>query len=117
MRILRLFVAILLPVALVVLSFRTTSNSSTLAPQVPCTASALGKAFGGQHLDSIQKYGCEAQWAFVWATVGTGTHAFGVTEVLNFDVGPGQWKLVSRLTDCKAYILPHVIYRQGCFSN
>jgi hypothetical protein len=40
-----------------------------------------------------------------------------VTEVLNYHVGTEHWHIVSRLADCKASILPHVIYRQGCFSN
>lgn len=118
MRTLRLVVAALVPVALVVLSFRTTTNNSTAAPQLPCTTSSLGMAFKGRmKLDSIQKFGCEGKWAYVWATVGTGLYAFGVTEVLTFDTAPQRWSLVSRATDCKASILPSVIYRQGCFSN
>lgn len=68
-------------------------------------------------LTAVQKYGCEGQWAFVWATVGTGIHAIGVTEVLNFNASVGHWRQVSRLNDCKASILPSVVYYQGCFSN
>jgi len=118
MRTLRLVVAALVPLALVVLSFRTTTKSATAAPQLPCTPSSLGMAFNGRmKLDSIQQFGCEGKWAYVWATVGTGLYAFGVTEVLTFDATVHQWKLVSRATDCKASILPSVIYRQGCFSN
>ena len=67
----RLAAAALVVVALVVLSFRTTSSSANPAPPVPCTTAALGQAFEGQfHLASIQNYGCEGEWAFVWATVG-----------------------------------------------
>jgi hypothetical protein len=118
MRILRLVIAALIPIALVVVSFRTTSNDATVAPQVPCAPSSLGGAFSGQMAPvSFQKFGCEGKWAFAWATVGTGLHAIGVTEVLSFDTTNSRWHLVSRLTDCKASILPSVIYHQGCFSN
>lgn len=106
-------------IALVVLSFRATSSETTLAPQVPCSPSAFAVAFGGgaMKLSSVQMYGCEGRWAFVWATVGSGIHAIGVTEVLNYDVAADHWRLVSRLHECKASILPRVVYRQGCFSN
>jgi hypothetical protein len=114
----RLVVAVLVVVALVVVSFRTTSTSTTAPPPVPCTTAALGQGFDGQmHLSSIQNYGCEGEWAYAWATVGTGVHAIGVTEVLNYSLARARWSIVSRLADCKASILPHVIYRQGCFSN
>jgi hypothetical protein len=114
----RLAVAALVLVALVVLSFRTTSSSASAVPPVPCTTATLGRAFEGQfHLSSIQNYGCEDQWAFVWATVGTGEQAIGVTEVLHYGTSAQRWAIVSRVTDCKASILPSVVYRQGCFSN
>jgi hypothetical protein len=114
----RLAVAALVLVALVVLSIRTTSSSASAVPPVPCTTTALGQAFDGQfHLSSIQNYGCEGTWAFVWATVGTGEQAIGVTEVMAYSSAAQRWSLVSRATDCKASILPSVVYRQGCFSN
>ncbi len=118
MRISRFVIAALVLIALVVLSFRTTSSSASAAPPVPCTTSALGQAFDSQfHLASIQNFGCEGQWAYVWATVGTGEQAIGVTEVLAYDAISGRWAIVSRSVDCKASILPSVIYHQGCFSN
>jgi len=40
-----------------------------------------------------------------------------VTEVEHFDTTSARWRLVSRSVDCKATILPSVIYHQGCFSN
>ena len=111
-------VAALVLLALVVLSFRTTSSSASAVPPVPCTTSALGQAFDGQfHLASIQNFGCEGEWAYLWATVGTGEQAIGVTEVLTYDAPSGRWAIVSRVVDCKASILPSVIYHQGCFSN
>jgi len=113
-----LVVAALVLLALVVLSFRTTSSSASAVPPVPCTTSALGQAFDGQfHLASIQNFGCEGEWAYLWATVGTGEQAIGVTEVLTYDAPSGRWAIVSRVVDCKASILPSVIYHQGCFSN
>jgi hypothetical protein len=114
----RLAAAAVVVVALVVLSFRTTSSTASAVPPVPCTTSALGQAFHGQfHLSSIQNYGCEDEWAYVWATVGSGEEAIGVTEVLAFTTASQRWHIVSRATDCKASILPRVVYRQGCFSN
>jgi len=111
-------VAALVLITLVVLSFRTTSSSASAVPPVPCTTSALGRAFDSQfHLASIQSFGCEGEWAYVWATVGTGEQAIGVTEVLAYDAPSGRWAIVSRAVDCKASILPGVIYHQGCFSN
>src|SRR5580692_3532435 len=114
----RLAVAVLVLAALVVLSLRTTSNAVSAEVPVPCTTTALVAAFHGQfHHASIQNYGCEGEWAYVWATVGTGEDAIGVTEVLAYDAKSARWALVSRVTDCKATILPSVIYHQGCFSN
>ena len=114
----RLAAATVIVVALAVLGVRTTSSSAPAVAQVPCTTNALAGAFGGQlRLSSIQDFGCEGDWAYVWATVGTGAHAIGVTEVLSYSATRSRWHFVSRATDCKASILPDVIYRQGCFSN
>ncbi|MGD0852378.1 MAG: hypothetical protein ABSA07_03360 [Acidimicrobiales bacterium] len=118
MKLSRLVIAVLVLVALVVLSLRTTSSAASANPPVPCTTAALGQAFDGEfHLSSIQNYGCEGEWAYAWATVGTGQEAIGVTEVLAYNESSEKWALVSRATDCKATILPSVIYHQGCFSN
>jgi hypothetical protein len=68
-------------------------------------------------LASIQQYGCEGEWAYAWATVGTGEHAIGVTQVMHFERATHRWVFVSRGRDCKASILPSVVYRLGCFSN
>jgi hypothetical protein len=114
----RFVIAGVVVVALAILSSRTTSSSSSPVPPVPCTTTALGHAFDGQfHLSSIQNYGCEGTWAYVWATVGTGEQAIGVTQVMSYSVTSARWSIVSRATDCKASLLPSVVYRQGCFSN
>lgn len=118
MRVLRLAGAAVVFVAVIVLSVRTSCSISSAVPPIPCTTSALGQAFDGQfHLSSIQNYGCEGPWAFVWATVGTGEEAIGVTEVTTFNNTTERWSIVSRSVDCRATILPGVIYHQGCFSN
>ena len=118
MKLWRLVSATVVIVALVAFSVRTTSKSATAAPPIPCTTSALGQGFSVQfHLTSFQNFGCEGTWTYAWATIGTGEHAIGVTEVLFYSVAKGHWAIVSRETDCKASVLPSVIYRQGCFSN
>jgi hypothetical protein len=114
----RLIVAVVLLAALVVASFRTTSRATTSPVAAPCTSAALGSAFAGQFkLASIQKFGCEDEWAYAWATVGSGEEAIGVTQVMHFELATQQWVFVSRERDCKANILPSIVYRQGCFSN
>jgi hypothetical protein len=118
MKLTRLVVAMVLLAALVVASFHTTSSSQRSPAAVPCTIAALGGAFTGHfNLTSMQKFGCEGEWAYAWATVGSGEQAIGVTQVLHFDRSSQRWVFVSRERDCKASILPSVVYRQGCFSN
>jgi hypothetical protein len=118
MKLPRLVIAIVLLVALVVASLHTTSSSQPAQAAAPCTSSALGGAFAGHfNLTSMQKYGCEGEWAYAWATVGTGEQAIGVTQVMHFEQSSQKWVFVSRERDCKASILPSIVYRQGCFSN
>jgi hypothetical protein len=118
MKLARLIVAIVLFAALVVATLHATSRSQPAQAATPCTQSALAGAFAGHfHLTSMQKYGCEGQWAYAWATVGTGEQAIGVTQVMHFDRSSQVWAIVSRERDCKASILPSIVYRQGCFSN
>jgi hypothetical protein len=118
MKLPRLVVVIVLLAALVVASLHATSTSRPAPVAAPCTSVALGGAFTGHfHLTSMQKFGCEGEWAYAWATVGTGEQAIGVTQVMHFDQSPQKWIIVSRERDCKASILPSVVYRQGCFSN
>ncbi|HEY5092536.1 MAG TPA: hypothetical protein VII60_04660 [Acidimicrobiales bacterium] len=118
MKLTRLIVAMVLLAALVVASFHTTSSSYSSPVAAPCTSSALAGAFTSQFkLTSMQKFGCEGEWAYAWATVGTGEQAIGVTEVMRFEQASQRWVLVSRGRDCKASILPSIVYRLGCFSN
>lgn len=83
-----------------------------------CSGPSLSAAFTGALLVSdVASYACEDDWAYLWATVGSGAHAVGVTEVLHFDVTRDVWRVSSRLKVCSPRVLPTLIYRQGCFSN
>lgn len=118
MKFLRLAFAILVLAVLVIASTRTTSSASSVPPQAPCNTESLSRAFTGDlQFSSFQNYGCEGDWAFAWATVGSGEQAIGVTEVLQYSPTTQRWSLVSRQTDCKPTILPTDIYKLGCFSN
>jgi hypothetical protein len=115
---LRLVCAVLLLAALVVASTRTSSSASDVPPQAPCNTQTLALAFTGDlALSSFQNYGCDSDWAFAWATVGSGEQAIGVTEVLRYSPKAHAWSVVSRETQCKPSILPEDIYKLGCFSN
>jgi hypothetical protein len=66
---------------------------------------------------SVQQFGCQGKFAYLWATVGTNeADAIGVTEVLEFTTSQ-RWRLVSRATYCHPGLMPEFIYKQGCFSN
>ena len=95
---------------------RSTSASSSIPLSTPCTASALSAHL--TNVMSVQDYGCEEGWAFLWVTVGTSEqYAVGVTEVLSYSTSQQGWFVASRLKYCKAAILPEYVYRRGCFSN
>ena len=75
-----------------------------------CSASALSRPFiGPEHVTSVQNYGCEGAWAFLWATIGSGQEAIGVTEVLHFDQADTTWRNASRLKVCKPDVMPTYI--------
>jgi len=83
-----------------------------------CSAAALSEPFtGALRVSAVASYGCEDGWAFLWATVGTGEHAVGVTEVVHWNPALDEWRIASRLKVCRPGVLPDFIYRQGCFSN
>jgi hypothetical protein len=70
------------------------------------------------HVLSVQDYGCEEGWAYLWATVGTNERdAIGVTEVLRYSSVEHGWYVVDRLKYCKPAVLPRYVYLRGCFSN
>lgn len=118
MRNVRLLVALVIAVALVVAATHATETSTRSPLAAPCSASALGGAVDGAfRVLSVQQFGCEGRFAYLWATVGTNeADAIGVTEVLTF--APSQrWKLVSRAKYCHPTLMPEFIYKLGCFSN
>ncbi len=99
-------------------SVRPTSTEAVAPSALPCTSGALGGAFtGAPSLRSLDNFGCQGNWAFTWATVGTGLQQIGVTDVLHFEATSGRWVLVARAQYCKPQLLPSVVYRLGCFSN
>ncbi len=118
MKLFRLVTSALLISAFVVATVHVSTTLRSAPPEVPCTTGALAAPFTGPlHLRSIDGFGCEGRWAYTWATVGTGIQSVGVTEVLRFNTAQHRWQFASRQIDCKATILPTVVYRQGCFSN
>lgn len=118
MRIFRLVASILILVFSVVVIAKVRAQAQAPLAQVPCGVTSLGAAFtSGEALQSVSQYGCEGEWAYMWATIGTGPGEVGVTEVLHYDALSGAWRLAQRQYVCKPTILPSVIYRQGCFSN
>ena len=118
MRIVRLLVALAIAVALVVAVIHTSETSTSSPLAAPCSSSALsGSVNGAFRVLSVQQFGCQGRFAYLWATVGTNeADAIGVTEVLRFTTSQ-RWTLVSRARYCHPGVMPEVIYKQGCFSN
>jgi hypothetical protein len=96
-----------------------TSESAARAPvNAPCSASALADAYHGtDKVRSVNSFGCEGRWAYLWATIGTGVQEIGVTDVLRFDEATNAWKNASRLTYCMHDLLPRYVEYWGCNSN
>jgi hypothetical protein len=118
MKLFRLAASGLLMSAFVVGTVHVSTTLRSAPPEVPCTTGVLAAPFAGPlHLRSIDGFGCEGRWAYTWATVGTGLHTVGVTELLRYNTAQQLWQFASRQIDCNARILPMVVYRQGCFSN
>lgn len=118
MRYLRLAASVAVLAVLVLGAGRAGPAVSQRASSSACTPHGISTAFNGHFtLQSIDNFGCAGAWAFVWATVGTGNHEIGVTEVLRFDASRQSWVMASRLRWCKPGLLPELVYRQGCFSN
>jgi hypothetical protein len=118
MRVLRIACTVVLLVALGVASARTTSAATSPVLAGPCTSDALGGPFSGPlPLKSIDDFGCEGAWAFAWATLGTGQHQVGVTEVLHFNFRTQRWQFATRASACQPGVMPEDVYRHGCFSN
>jgi hypothetical protein len=112
----RLLCTVLVLVAMGFALGRATSSASKVPLSTPCSAPALSAHL--TNVMSVQSYGCEAGWAYLWATVGTNEQdAVGVTEVLHYSTLRQGWFVVPRLTYCKPGLMPDYVYRLGCFSN
>lgn len=87
-----------------------------------CTPKALSAPF--DTAVSIQGFGCEQGWSYLWATIGTGNHAIGVTELLRLSSETDSWTFANREVYCvpddpskPAKYLPQAIFEKACFSN
>ena len=110
--------SLLVVAALVVAASRPRETSSFAPLETPCSASALSAPFTGPlPVTAVADYACEDGWAYMWATIGSGAHAIGVTEVLHFDVAQQRWRVSLRGKVCSPRIMPHYIYERGCFSD
>jgi len=111
-------VVVLLLMGLVVSASEARCQRSTMPESTPCYSGALAGAFHGPlALTHLDNYGCEGPWAFAWATIGSGAHAVGVSEVLYFDARSSHWRFAQRAAVCGNATLPARIDSLGCHSN
>ncbi len=114
----RLLAAAVLAVALVALVSHARATADPAPSPAPCSAASLSAAYSGPlTVTSVDAYGCEGGWAYLWATVGTGATQISVTELLAYDSAAGRWRNMPRGLDCSASVVPSVIYHKACFSN
>ncbi|HET9089552.1 MAG TPA: hypothetical protein VFN54_04540 [Acidimicrobiales bacterium] len=113
MKALRLAGAVVIAGSLLLFSARATATASPTPVSEPCTASALTSQLS--HVTSVQSYGCEGDWAYLWATLSVAGNQVSVTELMSDTTG--TWSAVSRSTYCHAGSLPDLVYRRACFSN
>ncbi len=118
MKLWRAVLGVMVVATLAVAAASTSCVRATMPESTPCVTSALAAPFRGPLLlTQMVNYGCEGPWAFVWATVGTGLQAVGVTEVLYFDQTSAKWRFASRAAVCGNGTLPARIDALGCHSN
>jgi hypothetical protein len=109
---------VLVLAALLVGATKVTENTSAAPLVAPCSASALSAPYHGiDSVKAVNSFGCEGHWAYLWATIGTGIHEIGVTDVLYFNSATSSWRNVSRLKDCNPQHLPRYVEFWGCNSN
>ncbi|HEY1222361.1 MAG TPA: hypothetical protein VGE75_02550 [Acidimicrobiales bacterium] len=118
MRLVRLLLSIAMIGLLVAAVTGARGKSTSVFDASRCSASALSAPFtGALRVSAVASYACQENWAYLWATIGLGEHAVGVTEVLHFDSASNRWRISSRARVCRPGVMPGFIYRQGCFSN
>jgi hypothetical protein len=115
MRLLQLASAAVLMAGLAVSSTLPSCSSAGVPLAAPCTASALTASL--TNVRGVAAFGCEGQWAYLWANVGTGAQEVSVTELEQFSGATGRWQPVSRAQYCHGSMLASFIYRRACFSN
>lgn len=101
--------------ALVVVVVKPSCSAGTFPSAVPCNASALSAPYHG--VDSVSAFGCEGDYAYLWATVGTGPAEVSVTELLHYDASSATWQNALRADDCPGDKLPAYIEARACNSN
>jgi len=117
-RSLRLVLSLVVVALLVGAASAASVTRTTFFAPAQCSGPSLSAALSGSlRVSDVASYGCEDGWAYLWATVGNGEEAVGVTEVLHFSEAVDAWRVSSRLKVCKPGVMPTYIYRQGCFSN
>ena len=70
MRWFRLVACVLVLAALVVLVTKPSSSASTFPEAAPCTVADLTAPY--HDVDSVSNFGCVGNYAYLWATVGSG---------------------------------------------
>jgi len=115
---LRVIGVVVLLVVLVVSATTTTARSSARLIAAPCNASLLAAPYHGPlKVRSVNSFGCVGDWAYLWATIGSGVQEISVTEVLHYHPATSSWKNASRLRYCGHHLLPNYVDRWGCHSN
>lgn len=115
MRWLRLIACVVALGALAVTVSKPSSSASTFPQTAPCTVANLTAAY--HDVDSVSNFGCVGDYAYLWATVGSGPGEIGVTELLTYNTVKGMWENAPRASYCTGNILPAYIEQQACNSN
>lgn len=111
----RVALALVLAAGLAVAAVRATCARGAAPVAAPCSAAALSAAY--THVDSVQGYGCDDGFGYLWMTVGSGVGEVGVTEVVRYDAPSARWVNARRLYWCADHRLPGYVDRWGCHSN
>ncbi len=101
--------------ALAVVVTKPSSSATTFPEIAPCTVANLTAPY--HDVDSVSNFGCIGDYAFLWATVGSGPGEVGVTELLAYNTSAGVWQNALRATYCTGSALPAYIEQEACNSN
>lgn len=115
MRWFRLVACVAILAVLVVVVIKPSSSASTFPPSPPCDATALSAPY--HDVDSVSSFGCVGDFAYLWATVGSGPAESSVTELLHYDPLTSVWENALRSTYCTSASLPAFIEERACSSD